>query len=523
MPTRPARKGAAPPTWLREDTAWLLARLMTKDREIDPAWLTEESPDIRQLALTLQNAPLEERRERLERWALDRGCGIEEIKKRLVAVDPDGPRPPRSRRKHSPSPTFLDDLFLRDLPSSAFPPHVREYVTLMGRCTEAPAALHLAAFLTCVGAILGKTVWKTSGQRLFPNLFVALLGTTGKTRKSTAARYALDLLTRRVEPNLKPLSGVGSAEAFVQHCAEAEMSTDQLDAYRKNALGDESVRMVRHRRVLLFEDEMATFLHKARRESSGAVIPKLTSAWDCPSTLESKTLRKHVIAHNPAVSFLACSTPYWLQRYSDISDVLGGFTNRFLFFEGPPGPPLPDPPSPPESELAPIIQHLREVRDHYATYPQELSFTEAARVAWEAAYLERYHLNPSSEVIGALTMRIDANALKVALIYAALEKASVIDVHHLDAGRAVALFSAGVMKEHLEGVADTRSGKLELKVERLLKSEPRSLNELRQNIRDSDLDALQKVVATLLAARLIAPVEGSRTIRYHWLGDDPQA
>jgi len=97
--------------------------------------------------------------------------------------------------------------------------------------TEAADEFLFASMLSAVGSVMGRKCWVWYAHPLYPNFYVAIVGTTARARKSTAANKIKDLL-RRCDPNVLYYRGLASAEGFIQILApigeDEEEALDEL-------------------------------------------------------------------------------------------------------------------------------------------------------------------------------------------------------------------------------------------------------------------------------------------------------
>jgi hypothetical protein len=98
------------------------------------------------------------------------------------------------------------------LPNIALHGMAGRFVDILRDSTEAPPDFLLAAFLTSVGALIGRTAWVNYPRPTYPNLYSLLVGETSSARKTTAMSFALDLMievTPQTGSRLKPLLWAG--------------------------------------------------------------------------------------------------------------------------------------------------------------------------------------------------------------------------------------------------------------------------------------------------------------------------
>jgi len=333
--------------------------------------------------------------------------------------------------------------FLHSLPESAWPKWARDYREAVGPSTEAADELHYVALLTVLGAALGRNVTVSSGRFVYPNVYAMLIGPTGD-RKTTAAELALDLL-RRVAPEVLLLNGVGSQEGLMERMADRTSS-----------------------KTLLFADEMAALLKKGRRESSGSLIEFITELFNCPESKSHFTRSKSISLEKPTLSILGASTPAWLEAALEEEDILGGFTNRFIYVSGIPKPDNPLPPAPDASKLQSLCEWIRKI----TRGPQRvMTLGSDVQELWSDFYVQwRRFVAGQTERGAALLRRIDLYILKFACIHAAMDETTEITGAHLLPAIALGRFLAGCSYRILGDLGSPRDYRLERLIEQKLQA-----------------------------------------------------
>ena len=164
---------------------------------------------------------------------------------------------------------------------------------------------------------------------------------------------------------------------------------------------------------------------------------------------------------------LVCaSTPSWLEDLQD-RDVLGGFANRFAFILGPAKDPIPFPNQPDAQLKQKISSHLVDVM---AWLPDrfEVTLTDDARQLWSEFYTRWHSTQWPDELLGAIVQRIPDLVLKVALIYAVLEKRHQINGEILNAAIDVGGYAAASAQRIFSEFHTTRESKLESRILKVL-------------------------------------------------------
>ena len=111
-----------------------------------------------------------------------------------------------------------------------------------------------------------------------------------------------------------------------------------------------------------------------------------------------------------------------------------GFGNRFLWFCTRRSKTLPEGGNLNREELVPLAERLRDALEH-ARRVGELRRDERARAMWHEVYPNLSEGQPG--LLGAMTARAEAQVMRIACIYALLDKAAVIRQEHLLAGLAL--------------------------------------------------------------------------------------
>lgn len=306
----------------------------------------------------------------------------------------------------------------RSLPETAWTEWARLYRRAVGDSTEAADEFHYLALFTVLATAFGRNLVLHCGRPIYPNMYTVLVGPTGD-RKSTAVQLAMELLAR-VAPQALVLNGLGSQEGLMERMAQAEPGRC---------------------RTLLSVDELASFLKKARRESSGSLLEFVTEIFHCPDFKTHSTRSKAIHLELPTLSILAGSTPVWLEAALQQEDILGGFANRFVYVTASPKPDNPLPARPDQQALADLVAWVRRAT---AAPPREMGWSPGARRLWCDFYVDwRRSTVEAGEQVVALLRRIDLYILKFASMAAAMEGAPEIAPAHLTSAIELGRFLAG--------------------------------------------------------------------------------
>jgi Primase C terminal 1 (PriCT-1)/Protein of unknown function (DUF3987)/Bifunctional DNA primase/polymerase, N-terminal len=298
---------------------------------------------------------------------------------------------------------FTPETKLVAFPEDAWRGPFLTWRDIVSPCTESPAEYLWASCLIVVGLDLGRNVRIENPRPLFPNFYALLMGRTGDDRKSTALWYAAEALSQLLMANqVDMLRGIQSAEAVYE-------SLSRMDGAKS----------------LAYCDEFRSLLSVAKRKGTHDIIPRLASLYYCPEQDSLNRSEDSTVIKKPFLSLIAATPPEYVQDLLSNLEIDGGFLNRFLTITGE------------VSEwkaIAPraqgwsqFVAPMKAILSHYDDNECAFGWTERSREIWIQFYTElkksRQGWNPRDQ---KLTARIDEHTLKLAMVYSAIEKESVI-------------------------------------------------------------------------------------------------
>ncbi len=246
------------------------------------------------------------------------------------------------------------------------------------------------------------------------------------------ARYIL----KPIDPgwaDQRNLSGLSSGEGLIHHVRNAvETEEATKDKKTKRITGRKKVTSdpgVDDKRLLVIETEFASVLRQLQRDGNilGVVIRQ---AWD---NGDLRTLTKHSPeqATGAHISLIGHITPGELSRYLVTTDILNGFANRFLWVMVKRSKVLPHGGELQTVDLAPATKRLRDALD-FSRGVGAITMDSEASELWEEVYERLTSARPG--LLGSATCRAAPQTLRIAMIYALLDKSAVIRIPHLAAG-----------------------------------------------------------------------------------------
>jgi len=350
-----------------------------------------------------------------------------------------------------------------------------EFARLVGPKTEADPAALLFQFLAAVGSIFGRGPhYRVGAARHYTNLFMVIVGNSAKARKGTswgevhAACEMIDLSwwKRRIT------SGLSTGEGLI-HAVRDEIK-ELVPIKEKNKVTDYQEQVTDQgesdKRLLCVESELGRALQAAARDGN-TLSPVIRQAWD-GDALRVLTKNSRETCSEPHISIIGHITNAELQRLLSESDAANGFANRFLWvcstrsrclaFGG-------------EVDAAALSLFCERVREAvaFARTVENIAWAPDAAQKWSDVYPQLSEGKPG--LFGQVTARSEAQAIRLALVCALLDKSAEIRLEHLNAAlelwrycadSAAFIFGASlgdpladaileVLRSHPEGMART--------------------------------------------------------------------
>ncbi len=302
--------------------------------------------------------------------------------------------------------------------------------------TEADPAAILVQLLCSFGNLVGRSAhYIVEGTAHYANLFAVLVGATARGRKGTSEGRVRQLLrfadedwaTHRIASGL--VSGEGIVWAVRDPIVESKPIKD-----KGKIVGYEEIVSdpgIDDKRLLVIESEFASVLRAGRRETS-TLSPTLRSAWDSG---DLRTLAKNSPARSTGahISLVGHVTEEELRRTMPEVEGFSGFANRFLWVAVTRSKLLPD--GGQDLDLTAYADRLRTAAEH-AKLVERMYRDDAATKLWRAIYADLAGTTAPG-MFGAVTSRAEAQALRLSMIYALLDRSTTITTEHLDAAVAV--------------------------------------------------------------------------------------
>lgn len=311
-----------------------------------------------------------------------------------------------------------DDPDAREFPAPmsavAYRGLLGELVGAVAPHTEAAPEALLGTWLAVLGVLCAGPIFYQGGQH-GANLFVALVGETSHGRKGTALGVVSRLLDE-CHPDWQKLvvPGLGSGEGLIGHLKR----TEDADP-----------------RALLRETEMGRMLVAMSREGN-VISPIMRDAWD-RSPIGRVLAREEMIVYRHHVGMLGHITPVELRARLTALDTANGFGNRILWLAVRRPHLISIAPDPVQYVPPVLLTALRATIDA-GELVREIDWSFDAAAAWDAMYQEHEAQAVNRHgLFAALTARAMPQMMRLALLYAILDRADEIEPAHLEAASAV--------------------------------------------------------------------------------------
>lgn len=311
-----------------------------------------------------------------------------------------------------------------------------EFVRLVEPHTEADRVALLSQFLVGFGNIAGRSAYyKVEADTHHLNLFMGLVGATAKGRKGTSWGHAKSILcSLDDEWRRRIVSGLSSGEGLTWAVRDPIFKQEPIREKRV-VVGYQEVQVdpgEDDKRLLVLESELATTLRVLAREGN-TLSGVVRQAWDS-GALQGLVKNNPTRATDAHVSIIGHITRDELRRYLDRTEVANGFANRFLWLCTRRAQILPEGGRIDTVDFAPLLSTLRRAVS-FVDEPRRFDKDSEAQEIWAGIYEELSEGSPG--LFGAVTGRAEAQAVRLATLYAVLDCSPKIRKPHMLAALAL--------------------------------------------------------------------------------------
>lgn len=288
--------------------------------------------------------------------------------------------------------------------------------------SEADPVALLITLLIGFGNVIGRTAYfLAEATKHYLNLFAVLVGTTSKGRKGSSLGQIKRLFAQVDEQwaNTRVMGGLSSGEGFISAVR---------DPVEKASLADPGEL---DKRLLVTEEEFCSVLMVAAREKN-TLSPRIREAWDSGNlaTLTKNPMR----ATGAHVSIIGHATKQELLRTLNTTEQSNGFGNRFLWLCTRRSKCLPEGGQIHKVDFSDLVTELQQAVD-FAKRVEHMERDDKARAFWARIYPALSEGKPG--LTGAMLGRAEAQVMRLACIYALLDRSWQVKLDHLQAGLAV--------------------------------------------------------------------------------------
>ena len=304
---------------------------------------------------------------------------------------------------------LIQPSFPAPLSDKAFHGLLGEIVRKIEPHSEADPAGILIQLLAALGNAIGPRPFiRVESDSHPPRINMVAVGETAKGRKGTSFGY-VKRISQMIDPTWTEerfKSGLSSGEGLI-----SQLHADDID-----------------KRLLVVESEFASVLHVIGRQGN-TLSALIRQAWD---TGDIATLTKEPLtARGTHISVIGHITRDELVRHLSSTEAANGFANRFLWTFVRRSKLLPEGGHLDWQSMESLVHELRESVNS-AQFVEEVTRDDDARRIWIEHYPSLSEGSPG--LLGAVTGRAEAQVLRLSLIYALLDRSSIIKQPHLEAG-----------------------------------------------------------------------------------------
>lgn len=295
--------------------------------------------------------------------------------------------------------------------------------------SEADPNAILLQFLAAFGNAVGDAPhYLVEGDRHGTKIFIVTSGETSKGRKGTALGRVRQVM-KEADPAWEAAniqSGLSSGEGVIAAVR------DPIKKIGKDGAVETVDEGVTDKRVTLVTEEFVGALSVMER-AGNTLSPLLRDAWGT-ARLQTLTKNSPTKATGSHISIVAHVTDDELRTKLTRTEMANGFANRFLFMKVRRSKVLPHGGHLSQEALDELGQKVAAALTAAKTLGR-LTMKDDAVEQWERVYPKLSEGRPG--LLGAVLGRAEAQVIRLAVIYAALDNSTWIDVPHLEAALAV--------------------------------------------------------------------------------------
>ena len=312
-----------------------------------------------------------------------------------------------------------------------------EFIRLVEPHTESDPIALLIQFLASVGSVIGMgSYFRVEADTHYLNLFTVLVGETSKGRKGTSWGIVKNEFAKVDQEWVEKmvLSGLSSGEGLIWKVRDKIVKMEPVRQKGRvidyqEVIDDPGVS---DKRLLVIEPEFASVLKVMRREGN-TLSPVIRQSWD-QGDLNIVTKNSPARATGAHISIIGHITRDELTRNLDRTEAGNGFANRFIWLCVKRSKALPEGGNIRQVDLRAITERLVQAVS-FGREAGEIKRDEGASEIWKKVYAGLSEGKPG--LWGAVTGRAEAQVIRLASMFAILDKSNLIRPEHQSAALAL--------------------------------------------------------------------------------------
>ncbi len=316
--------------------------------------------------------------------------------------------------------------------------------------SEADPAGILVHVLVPYGSMLGRGPhFRVAHTRHWTNLFAVCVGATASGGRKGESWSEPGNLCHRADETWRRRcvkhGGLSSGEGLIYHVRDATYRTEAVKQKGRPTGETETVLVdegVADKRLLILESEFASVLKVGARDGN-ILSPILRQAWDGVDVLSPLIKTSPTTATGAHISLVGHITPTELLRLLTETETANGWANRFLWVCVRRSKELPEGPAAPDELMRPLAGQLTDAVN-FARSVGEIKRDKQARDLWHAVYSDLSAARAG--LVGAICGRAEAQTMRLAMLYALLDRSPTIRVEHLSAALALWRYAEASIK-----------------------------------------------------------------------------
>jgi len=305
---------------------------------------------------------------------------------------------------------------------------------------QSPELFHLWTGISTIAAALERNVVLDRVYfKVYPNMYIVLVGPPGKVGKNTAINMGSGLL-----------ANLDDAPRFFAEKITPERILDFMSGGMRR-IGENRIKFVSA--AYACAPELNVFLGKSQ---DGDTLKLLTDLYDCKEGTWRYETKSSGVAEleNPCLNMLAGSTPKWLRTSIPIEIVGGGFISRTIFvYQDTPRRPVAFPEDEVPDNYEDMQRRLLNDLNHIRELEGVFKFTDSGK-QWYGEFYEEFYYTSHETHDTDFYARWPTQLLKLGMIVSIAERDDLTLTDH-DLRRARAMLDA--VSGHMKGVSELMS------------------------------------------------------------------